>query len=107
VRAARSENHRHTWTADGQNDPADIPKLLTEAAQRQDRAAASASSRAYGARRQDTLSRKLASRAANAIRQDCFTTARPIAVAGSRCSAREAFFLSLPYFDISTASSSR
>ena len=60
VRAARAEIVV-TLDGDGQNDPADIPKLLAEL-RKDDRIGMVSGVRA---RRQDKLSRKLASRAAN------------------------------------------
>ena len=96
VRAARSDIIV-TLDGDGQNDPADIPKLLAEL--RGDK-----TGRSIGvvsgvrARRQDTLSRKLASRAANAIRQALLHDGATDTGCGLKAFRREAF-LALPYFD--------
>ena len=96
VRAARSDIIV-TLDGDGQNDPADIPKLLAEL--RSDK-----TGRSIGvvsgvrARRQDTLSRRLASRAANAIRQALLHDRATDSGCGLKAFRREAF-LALPYFD--------
>ena len=96
VRAARSDIIV-TLDGDGQNDPADIPKLLAEL--RSDK-----TGRSIGvvsgvrARRQDTLSRKLASRAANAVREALLHDSATDSGCGLKAFRREAF-LALPYFD--------
>jgi dolichol-phosphate mannosyltransferase len=94
VRAARG-----TWVAtldgDGQNDPADIPKLLAA------RDAGPADTKLYAGwrvNRQDTGSKRWASRFANAIRSRLLRDATPDTGCGIKLFEREAF-LDLPYFD--------
>ncbi len=90
---------RGTWIAtldgDGQNDPADIPKLLAERAK-----AASAIKLFAGWRvnRQDSGSKRWASRWANRIRSRMLRDATPDTGCGIKLFEREAF-LDLPYFD--------
>ncbi|RXR08509.1 glycosyltransferase family 2 protein [Pseudoxanthomonas composti] len=94
VKAARGE-----WIAtldgDGQNDPADIPKLL--------KARASADLRVklfagWRVNRQDSGSKRWASKWANAIRSSMLKDATPDTGCGIKLFEREAF-LDLPYFD--------
>lgn len=94
VKAARA-----TWVAtldgDGQNDPADIPKLLAA------RDAAEASIKLFAGwrvHRQDNASKRWASRWANAIRARMLRDATPDTGCGIKLFQREAF-LDLPYFD--------
>lgn len=94
VRAARG-----AWIAtldgDGQNDPADIPKLLDE------RAKAAPDIRLFAGwrvNRQDTGSKRWASRYANAIRSGMLRDATPDTGCGIKLFERAAF-LDLPYFD--------
>ena len=94
VKAARG-----AWIAtldgDGQNDPADIPKLLAE------RAKAAAEVKLFAGwrvNRQDTGSKRWASRFANAIRSRMLRDATPDTGCGIKLFEREAF-LDLPYFD--------
>ena len=94
VRAARAP-----WVAtldgDGQNDPADIPRLLAE----RERAAPSVRLFAgWRVNRQDSGSRRWASRWANAIRARMLRDATPDTGCGIKLFEREAF-LTLPYFD--------
>jgi dolichol-phosphate mannosyltransferase len=94
VKAARGE-----WIAtldgDGQNDPADIPKLL--------KARESADARVklfagWRVKRQDSGSKRWASKWANAIRSSMLKDATPDTGCGIKLFEREAF-LDLPYFD--------
>jgi dolichol-phosphate mannosyltransferase len=94
VRAARG-----TWIAtldgDGQNDPADIPKLLAE------RAGAAGQIKLFAGwrvNRQDSGSKRWASRWANAIRARMLRDDTPDTGCGIKLFERAAF-LDLPYFD--------
>jgi dolichol-phosphate mannosyltransferase len=94
VRAARG-----AWIAtldgDGQNDPADIPRLLDA------RAGADPDCKLFGGwriERRDSLSKRLASRLANAIRRRLLRDDTPDTGCGIKLFEREAF-LDLPYFD--------
>lgn len=94
VKAARG-----AWIAtldgDGQNDPADIPKLLAE------RAKAAAEVKLFAGwrvNRQDSGSKRWASRWANRIRSRMLRDATPDTGCGIKLFEREAF-LDLPYFD--------
>ena len=94
VKAARGE-----WIAtldgDGQNDPADLPKLLAA------RDAGPAEVKLYAGwrvNRQDSGSKKWASRWANGIRSRLLRDATPDTGCGTKLFERAAF-LDLPYFD--------
>lgn len=94
VKAARG-----AWIAtldgDGQNDPADIPRLLDE------RAKAAPDIRLFAGwrvNRQDSGSKRWASRYANAIRANMLRDATPDTGCGIKLFERAAF-LDLPYFD--------
>ncbi|MBS0193740.1 MAG: glycosyltransferase family 2 protein [Proteobacteria bacterium] len=94
VKAARG-----AWIAtldgDGQNDPADIPKLLAE------RARAGAQVKLFAGwrvNRQDSGSKRWASRWANRIRSRMLRDDTPDTGCGIKLFEREAF-LDLPYFD--------
>jgi dolichol-phosphate mannosyltransferase len=94
VRAARG-----AWIAtldgDGQNDPADIPKLM----QKRDAAAPEVKLFAgWRINRQDTGSKRWASKIANAIRSRMLRDSTPDTGCGIKLFEREAF-LDLPYFD--------
>ena len=94
VKAARG-----AWIAtldgDGQNDPADIPKLLAE----RDKADANVKLFAgWRVNRQDSGSKRWASKWANAIRSRMLRDATPDTGCGIKLFEREAF-LDLPYFD--------
>ncbi len=96
VRAARAP-----WIAtldgDGQNDPADIPKLLAE----RDTSANRGVQLVMGNRkasRKDTAFRKLQSGVANAVRSGLLRDATPDTGCGIKVFSREAF-LELPRFD--------
>jgi len=93
VREARAEIVV-TLDGDGQNDPADISKLLAEL-RKDDRIGMVSGVRA---RRQDKLSRKLASRAGNSIRRRLLKDNAIDTGCGLKAFRREAF-LALPYFD--------
>lgn len=94
VKAARAP-----WVAtldgDGQNDPADLPKLLAA------RDGGPADVKLYAGwrvNRQDTGSKKWASKWANAIRSRLLRDATPDTGCGTKLFERAAF-LELPYFD--------
>ncbi len=84
-----------TLDGDGQNDPADIPKLLDE------RARADANVKLFAGwrvHRQDSGSKRWASKLANAIRARMLRDDTPDTGCGIKLFEREAF-LELPYFD--------
>lgn len=84
-----------TLDGDGQNDPADIPKLLAE------RDAASADVKMFAGwrvERKDTSSKRWASRIANTIRARALRDATPDTGCGTKLFERRAF-LELPFFD--------
>jgi dolichol-phosphate mannosyltransferase len=91
VRAARGE-----WIAtldgDGQNDPADIPKLLAA------RADGLAMIAGYRKARRDTWIKRISSRIANGVRSRMLGDATPDTGCGLKL-FRRATFLELPYFD--------
>jgi dolichol-phosphate mannosyltransferase len=96
VRAARGQ-----WIAtldgDGQNDPADIPRLLTvvrDPAQLPNLQLVAG----YRRRRRDTWLRRLSSRIANGVRARLLSDATPDTGCGLKLFPREVF-LQLPYFD--------
>ena len=94
VKAARG-----TWIAtldgDGQNDPADIPKLLAQ----RDRSSASVKLFAgWRVDRRDSDSKRWASKWANAIRARMLGDATPDTGCGTKLFEREVF-LDLPFFD--------
>jgi dolichol-phosphate mannosyltransferase len=99
VKAARG-----TWIAtldgDGQNDPADIPRLLARA--REEAAAAGAAGAVLVAghrvRRQDGPVKRITSRLANRIRARLLRDATPDTGCGLKVFPR-ALFLELPHFD--------
>ena len=84
-----------TLDGDGQNDPADIPKLLAKFETANDRLGLVGGVRA---RRKDTASRRLASPIANAVRQSLLHDGAADSGCGLKAFRREAF-LALPYFD--------
>ena len=94
VKAARG-----AWIAtldgDGQNDPADIPKLLAER-ERADPAVKLFAG--WRVERKDSGSKRRASKVANAIRSRMLRDATPDTGCGIKLFEREAF-LELPYFD--------
>jgi dolichol-phosphate mannosyltransferase len=95
VRAARAA-WIVTLDGDGQNDPADIPKLWRVGLAR----SASGPILVNGLRenRQDKWSKRWASRIANAIRAQCLADRTPDTGCGLKLFPR-ALFLDLPYFD--------
>ena len=95
VKAARAD-WIATLDADGQNDPADIPRLWEMA-----RAAPAAPPLMVAGQRQkrrDTWSKRWASRAANAIRRTLLGDGTPDTGCGLKLFRRD-FFLELPRFD--------
>ncbi len=94
VKAARA-----SWIAtldgDGQNDPADIPKLLIARSQAQPQVKLFAG---WRVNRQDSGSKRWASKWANAIRSRMLQDNTPDTGCGIKLFEREAF-LDLPYFD--------
>jgi dolichol-phosphate mannosyltransferase len=94
VRAARGDIIV-TLDGDGQNDPADIPKLLDDLKRGE---ASLALVSGVRAKRRDTASRRLASRLANSIRQGLLHDGAVDSGCGLKAFKREAF-LALPYFD--------
>ena len=94
VRAARGEIVV-TLDGDGQNDPADIPKLL-EMMRRGEASLGMVSG--VRAKRRDTASRRLASRLANGLRQAMLHDGAVDTGCGLKAFKREVF-LALPYFD--------
>ncbi len=95
VRAARGE-----WIAtldgDGQNDPADIPKLLAarDAATRADLQLIAG----FRTKRKDSWLKRISSRVANSVRSSLLGDATPDTGCGLKLVARETY-LRLPYFD--------
>jgi dolichol-phosphate mannosyltransferase len=84
-----------TLDGDGQNDPADIPKLLAE------RAKASALTKMFAGwrvDRRDTWSKRTASIIANGVRSRALRDATPDTGCGLKLFEREAY-LELPYFN--------
>jgi glycosyltransferase involved in cell wall biosynthesis len=94
VRAARGEIII-TLDGDGQNDPADIPKLL-DVLKRGEASLGMVSG--VRAKRKDTASRRLASRLGNGIRQSLLHDGAVDTGCGLKAFRRDAF-LALPYFD--------
>ena len=94
VKAARAP-----WIAtldgDGQNDPADIPKLLAERDQSSSNLKLFAG---WRVNRRDTGSKRWASKFANAIRSRMLNDETPDTGCGTKLFSREVF-LDLPYFD--------
>jgi dolichol-phosphate mannosyltransferase len=92
---------RFDWIAtldgDGQNDPADIPRLLARLAQArpEDNLHMLAG---WRTRRQDNWLRRLSSRVANGVRSALLGDATPDTGCGLKVFSREAY-LRLPYFD--------
>jgi dolichol-phosphate mannosyltransferase len=92
---------RGPWVAtldgDGQNDPADLPRLLEElrSLARPARLQLVAGHRRH---RRDSLGRRVASRVANGVRSRLLGDATPDTGCGTKVFERDAF-LALPYFD--------
>jgi dolichol-phosphate mannosyltransferase len=96
VQAARS-NIVVTLDGDGQNDPADIPKLLAILRDPSHGANVGLVS-GFRDKRKDNLSRRLASRIGNAVRAGLLNDGATDTGCGLKVFRREAF-LALPYFD--------
>ncbi len=94
VRAARAEIVV-TLDGDGQNNPADIPRLMAVFREEGERLGLVAGVRQ---RRQDTIAKKWASRAANRFRNWMLNDGATDTGCGLKAFRREAF-LALPYFD--------
>jgi dolichol-phosphate mannosyltransferase len=86
-----------TLDGDGQNDPADLPKLFTHLT-RVDAPASLAMVGGVRAKRQDDFAKRAASRLANGVRRRLLNDGSVDAGAGTKVFKREAFLL-LPYFD--------
>lgn len=84
-----------TLDGDGQNDPADIPKLIAPFADGDETLGLVGGVRA---KRQDTFSRRLASKLANKIRDGLLKDGARDSGCGLKAFRRDAF-LALPYFD--------
>lgn len=84
-----------TLDGDGQNDPADAPRLVDRLAAGPARLAMVGGVRV---KRQDSLAKKLASRFANGVRQALLKDAAADTGCGLKAMRREAY-LRLPYFD--------
>jgi dolichol-phosphate mannosyltransferase len=95
VRAARGDIVV-VLDGDGQNDPADIPRLLAEF--KKGDAARVGLVQGQRVRRQDSLKKKIASRLANGIRRRLLNDGAIDVGCGLKAFRREAF-LALPYFD--------
>jgi dolichol-phosphate mannosyltransferase len=95
IRAARAPLIA-TLDGDGQNDPADIPKLLARWAT-EDRSAALLLA-GWRAARNDTWLRRLSSKIANRVRGSLLGDGTPDTGCGLKLFERETF-LTLPYFD--------
>lgn len=92
---------RFAWVAtldgDGQNDPADIPRLLEELSPRR-RDSGLELVAGWRAERRDSWLRRLSSRVANAVRATLLGDRTPDTGCGLKLFGR-AFFLALPWFD--------
>lgn len=86
-----------TLDGDGQNDPADVPRLVARLT-RDDAPAGLALVQGERARREDSLAKKLASRLANGVRKRVLSDGAQDSGCGAKAFLREAF-LRLPYFD--------
>lgn len=86
-----------TLDGDGQNDPADLPRLLARL-QRHDAPANLAMVAGKRGKRQDKWSKRVASRLANAVRKAALKDGADDSGSGVKVFKREAF-LRLPYFD--------
>jgi dolichol-phosphate mannosyltransferase len=86
-----------TLDADGQNDPADVPKLL-EALRAEPRDARLQLVSGYRRRRNDNWLKRISSRIANAVRGWLLKDGTPDTGCGLKLFSRDAF-LTLPYFD--------
>jgi glycosyltransferase involved in cell wall biosynthesis len=86
-----------TLDGDGQNDPADLPKLLGQLT-RSDAKEGLAMVQGRRVRRQDSAAKRYASRIANTVRQMALADGTDDSGCGIKVFYRDAF-LSLPYFD--------
>ncbi|BBL75146.1 glycosyltransferase family 2 protein [Methylomagnum ishizawai] len=86
-----------TLDGDGQNNPADIPRLLAAWGEL-DGGAAGAMVAGYRKKRQDTEWRRLSSKIANGVRGSLLQDNTPDTGCGLKVFSRE-LFLALPYFD--------
>ncbi|HZD25893.1 MAG TPA: glycosyltransferase family 2 protein [Alphaproteobacteria bacterium] len=86
-----------TLDGDGQNDPADIPRLW-QVLQQQGDAAGRTLVNGHRQKRQDTAIRRLSSRIANRVRSRLLRDDTPDSGCGLKLYAR-ALYLGLPYFD--------
>ncbi len=86
-----------TLDGDGQNDPADIPKLFAPL-QAPDRPADLMLVGGYRRKRRDTWVKRISSRIANRVRAWMLKDATPDTGCGLKVFSRE-MFLALPYFD--------
>jgi len=97
VRSARG-----AWIAtldgDGQNDPADIPRLLAVRAKEQAAGGGPLLVAGYRKKRRDTWTKRVSSRVANAVRGRLLKDRTPDTGCGLKVFEREAF-LALPHFD--------
>ncbi len=96
VRAARGRIIA-TLDGDGQNNPADIPKLIS-ALKSMDQDGMKAMVAGLRKRRKDTGWRRFSSKVANAVRSSLLHDNTPDTGCGLKVFSRE-LFLSLPYFD--------
>jgi len=94
VKAARG-HWIATLDGDGQNDPADIPKLI---AARTEAGADTKLFAGWRVTRRDNFGKRISSKIANAIRSAILKDATPDTGCGIKLFEREAF-LDLPYFD--------
>ncbi len=83
-----------TLDGDGQNNPADIPKLLAE----RDQLNVAACFAGWRKDRRDTWLKRISSKIANAVRSRLLRDATPDSGCGIKMFPRQAF-LDLPYFD--------
>jgi len=97
VRAARG-GWIATLDGDGQNDPADIPPLLSRALAEEQRGGLPVLIAGHRTRRRDAALKRLASRIANGVRARLLRDATPDTGCGAKVFRRDAF-LQLPHFD--------
>lgn len=86
-----------TLDGDGQNDPADLPRLYA-CLTRQDAPATLAMVGGVRKKRQDSFAKRIASRLGNGVRRRVLNDGSVDSGAGAKVFRREAFLL-LPYFD--------
>ncbi|KPY33665.1 MULTISPECIES: glycosyltransferase family 2 protein [Pseudomonas] len=95
---AAEGNWLATLDGDGQNDPADIPGMLSLVRARQERSDSIQLVAGHRVNRRDTASKRWASRFANGLRRRLLKDATPDTGCGLKLIERAAF-LRLPYFD--------